>query len=98
MNNIRRPTVALAGLAGALLVYAAAAPAALAQPFPPRAPGWDKHPPPPQSAGIHAVVAGGMPGWQIALIAIGAALLAATVAVLADRAWTAHRKTNIAAA
>jgi hypothetical protein len=39
-----------------------------------------------------------MPGWQIALIAIGAALLAATVAVLVDRAWTAHRKTNIAAA
>jgi hypothetical protein len=97
MNTIRRLTVALAGLAGALLVYAAAAPAAPAQPFPPRAPGWDKHPPP-QSAGIHTVVAGGMPGWQIALIAIGAALLAATVAVLVDRAWAAHRKTNIAAA
>jgi hypothetical protein len=32
------------------------------------------------------LVAGGMPGWQIALIAAGAALLAATVAVLADRA------------
>ena len=32
------------------------------------------------------LVAGGMPGWQIALIAVGAALLAATVAVLADRA------------
>ena len=31
------------------------------------------------------VVAGGMPGWQIALIAFGAALLAATLAVLADR-------------
>jgi hypothetical protein len=98
MNTIGRLTVALAGLACALLVYAAAAPAALAQPFPPRAPGWDKHPPPPQSAGIHTVVAGGMPGWQIALIAIGAALLAATVAVLVDRARAARRKTNIAAA
>ena len=98
MNTIRRLTAALAGLAGALLVYAAAAPAALAQPFPPRAPGWDKHPPPPQSAGIHAVVAGGMPGWQIALIAIGAALLAATVAVLVDRVRATRRKTNIAAA
>jgi hypothetical protein len=97
MNTIRRLTVALAGLAGALLVYAAAAPAALAQPFPPRAPGWDKHPPP-LGAGIHTVVAGGMPGWQIALIAIGAALLAATVAVLVDRARAAHSKTNIAAA
>ena len=98
MNPIRRLSAALGVLPGALLAFAAVAPAALAQPFPPRAPGWDKHPPPPQSAGIHAVVAGGMPGWQIALIAIGAALLAATVAVLVDRAWTAHRKTNIAAA
>jgi hypothetical protein len=37
-------------------------------------------------------VAGGMPGWQIALIAIGAALVAALVAVLAYRAWTARRQ------
>jgi hypothetical protein len=36
-------------------------------------------------------VVGGMPGWQIALIAIGAALVAALVAVLAYRAWTARR-------
>ena len=39
-----------------------------------------------------------MPGWQIALIAIGAALLAATVAVLVDRARAAHRKTITTAA
>jgi hypothetical protein len=32
-----------------------------------------------------------MPGWQIALIAVGTALLAATVAVLADRARAARR-------
>jgi hypothetical protein len=37
-------------------------------------------------------VVGGMPGWQIALIAIGAALVAAVVAVLAYRAWTARRR------
>ena len=98
MNPTRRLTAALAGLAGALLIYAAAAPAALAQPFPPRPPGWDRHPPPPQPAGIHAVVAGGMPGWQIALIAIGAALLAATIAVRVDRGRAAHRKTITAAA
>jgi hypothetical protein len=72
---------------------------AAARPFPPRAPGWDKHPPlPPPRAGIHAVVAGGMPGWQVALIAIGAALLAATVAVLLGRARAAHRKTITTAA
>lgn len=32
-----------------------------------------------------------MPGWQIALIAIGAALLAATVAVVLDRARATRR-------
>jgi hypothetical protein len=37
------------------------------------------------------VVAGGMPGWQIALIAVGAALVAAVVAVLLDRARLARR-------
>jgi len=39
------------------------------------------------------VVVGGMPGWQIALIAAGAALLAAALTVLADRVRAAHRKT-----
>jgi hypothetical protein len=33
----------------------------------------------------------GMPGWQITLIAIGAALAAAVVAVLLDRARAARR-------
>jgi hypothetical protein len=41
---------------------------------------------------VRTVVVGGMPGWQIALIAIGAALLAATAAVLAYRAWTIRRQ------
>jgi hypothetical protein len=96
MNPVRRLAAALTGLAGALLAFAAAAPAALSRPFPPRPPGWDKHPPPTR-AGIHVVVVGGMPGWQITLIAIGAALLAATAAVLVDRARAAHRTTITAA-
>jgi hypothetical protein len=41
---------------------------------------------------VHTVVIGGMPGWQIALIAVGAALLAAIAAVVAYRAWTTRRK------
>jgi hypothetical protein len=41
------------------------------------------------------VVVGGMPGWQIALIAAGAALLAAALAMLADRVRAAHRKTAL---
>jgi hypothetical protein len=47
---------------------------------------------------VHTVVVGGMPGWQIALLAIGAALLAATVAVVADRARAARRETITVAA
>jgi hypothetical protein len=98
MNPVRRLTAALTGLAGALLAFAAAAPAALASgPGPP--PIREKHPPPPYGhwtrpvykVPVHTVVIGGMPGWQIALIAIGAALLAATAAVLLDRARTAAK-------
>jgi hypothetical protein len=37
------------------------------------------------------VTEGGMPGWQITLIALGAALVAATTAVLLDRARAARR-------
>lgn len=61
-------------------------------------PGWNKHPPLPLGHvtgpvyQIHTVVVGGMPGWHIAFIATGAALLAATAAVLAYRAWTIRRK------
>ena len=39
-----------------------------------------------------------MPGWQIALIAFGAALLAATLAVLAGRVRAAHRPSQPEAA
>jgi hypothetical protein len=38
------------------------------------------------------VVVGGMPGWQIALIVIGTALVAAAAAVLLDRTWAARRR------
>jgi hypothetical protein len=46
---------------------------------------------------IHTTVSGGMPGWQITLIAVAAALLAATVAVLADRARASRKATTAAA-
>jgi len=72
--------------------------------LPPVPPGLLKHPPLPPGHvtgpvyPVRTVVIGGMPGWQIALIAAGAALLAATVAVLAYRAWTAHRRPAAATA
>ena len=92
-RHLRRLAAALTALAGAWLGLAVAAPAAFAIAVPPL-PVREKHPPLP----VHAHTVVGMPGWQIALIAIGAALAAAAVAVLVDRAWAAHRKTIAAAA
>jgi len=90
MNRIQRCLAVLAGFGGALLTLAAAAPAACATRIPP--PGDTGGPatvPPPA---IHTVVTGGMPGWQITLIAAGAALLGAVLAVLLDRKWAARRR------
>jgi hypothetical protein len=42
-------------------------------------------------AAVQTVMLGDMPGWQIALIAIGAALVAGVAAVLVDRARSARR-------
>ena len=92
----RRLTLILAGLASALLAFSAAAPAAFASRPPPRPPGWNKHPSLP--AHTHTLVTGGMPGWQITLIAAGAALLAAVLAVLIDRARAARRRATTSAA
>jgi hypothetical protein len=41
---------------------------------------------------VRTVVVGGMPGWQIALIAIVAALVAAVAAVLFERARSTRRR------
>jgi hypothetical protein len=86
-HPLRRLAGALAALAAALLAAATAAPAAFARPVPPVGGGGTVAPPPP----VQVVVASGMPSWQIALIALGAAILAAAVAVFLDRARTARR-------
>jgi hypothetical protein len=46
---------------------------------------------------VRVVTAGGMPGWQITVIALGAALLAATAAVLLYRALAARRSAPVTA-
>ncbi len=97
IHSIRRAASILTGLAAAVLACSAA-PAALAAPAgigpvggspasssPNRA--W--HPPAP--AQIHSIISGGMPGWQITLIAAAAAILTAAAAVILDRARTARR-------
>jgi hypothetical protein len=106
IRHIRRIACVLAGLAGGLLAFAAA-PAAFARPAPPLtrelpAPlAAHIHQLAPETPGpvpVHTVVMGGMPGWQIALIAIGAALFTAAAAALLARAWTARRRAATAAA
>jgi hypothetical protein len=92
IRRIRRFAAVLAGLAAALVAFGAAP--AFAVPPPPRdGPAGTTVAP----ASVHTVVVGGTPGWQIALIAIGAALVAAAAAVFLDRARRARRNPATAA-
>jgi len=99
LKHIRRFAAVLAVLAGALVAFGATPAFAMHEPPPGSGSGITTSPvgttPP---AEVHTVVVGGMPGWQIALIAVVAALVAATAAVLADRARIARRKAIAATA
>jgi hypothetical protein len=95
IRHIRRIACVLAGLAAGLLACSTAPAFAVVVPA---SGGGGPAVAPPHLAPVHTVLASGMPGWQIALIAIGAALLAAAAAVLLDRAWTARRNPVSAAA
>ena len=87
---IRRLGGILAGMTAVLVACTAAgpAPAAFAIRVPPPG-GYSGRQVPPV---VHTVTVGGMPGWQIALIAAAAAVVAAMLAVLLDRAWAARRR------
>jgi hypothetical protein len=88
---LRRITAALAAVTGGVLAWAAAVPAASAAIIP--VPGDGSYGPVPAApAGAAQVIAaGGMPGWQITLIAVAAALAAAAAAVVLDRARPSRR-------
>jgi len=88
MTRIRRIAAVIGGLAASVLVALTTTTAAFAYAVP--APGGSAGPV--QPPGVHTIVAGGMPGWQIALIATGAAIFAAALAVTLDRTRTAHRQ------
>ena len=96
LRHIRRIAGVLVGLAAALLASGATPAFAMRVPDPQQPYPAASLTPAQVPAQIHTVtrtiVAGGMPGWQIALIVAGAALLAAAVAVLADRARAARRR------
>ena len=101
LHTIRRLAMILTGLTGALLAFCAgAAPAAFASVL-----GGDPHgrpglvsPPEPSLPQAHALATGGMPGWQIALIVAGAALLGAALAVTVQRLRAARRRVTVSAA
>lgn len=92
MNRITRILGILAGIGGALLGILATGSAALAYEVPPGGGGGPGSPP------VQVITNGGMAGWQITLIALGAALLASIIAVLADRSWLARRHRSAASA
>ena len=93
MNTIKglsRVGVLLASLGVIAVTFAGGASASTAMiPIPPGGPDAGSG-----TAGVIVVhsVAGGMPGWQIALIAVAAAFAAAIVAVLVDRTRSARRR------
>jgi ABC-type uncharacterized transport system permease subunit len=91
MNRIRlarHVAGVLAGLAGTVLACTSALPAAAAYRMPP--PGSQVRPVHPP-AHVQSIIVGGMPGWQITLIAAAAAVLAAAAALILDRARTARQ-------
>jgi hypothetical protein len=96
IQHLRRWAAVVAGLAAALVAFATPAFASL----PPGHGASAGHPaPPPVSTPVvHTIVTGGTPGWAITLIAIGAALLAAALAVLAERTRASRRRPVTAAA
>jgi hypothetical protein len=85
MKHFQRILAAVVTLAGAVVALATA-PAAFARPLPPPdccATG--------ANAPVTVITGGGMPGWQITLIAVGAALAGAALAILLERAWVARK-------
>ena len=93
---LRRITAVLAAVTGCVLAWAAVVPAASAAtlviPNPGRA---GDSIPVVAPAPVRVITAGGMPGWQITLIAVAAALAAAAAAVFLDRARASRRTASI---
>jgi hypothetical protein len=83
--------VVLAGLAIAAVSFAGGASASTAV-IPVGGGSGAPAPDPGPVTVVHTVVVGGMPGWQIALIAVVAALVTAFAAVLVERTRMARRR------
>jgi uncharacterized membrane protein len=81
-TRMRRLVAVLAGVTAALLASVATIPAAFASVAPNPGPGG------------RVVTGGGMSGWQLPVIVLGAVLLVAAAAVLLDRALATRRATS----
>jgi hypothetical protein len=90
--RLRRLIAALAVVTCGVLGWAGAVPAASASIIPVPADG--PYGPAPAPA-VPVITAGGMPGWQITLIAVAAALAAAAAAVVLDRARASRRTASV---
>ncbi len=101
MNHVRfiRRAVSVVAAAGAsFLGFILFAPSAFAMVVRPISDGSSAAAPPqPAPTVVHTIVAGGMAGWQITVIAVAAALLTATIAVFTDRARS-HRQVRVSTA
>jgi glycerol uptake facilitator-like aquaporin len=85
-RSATRVAIAAAALLGAII----AAPAAFATEVP--MPGRGDANTTAVPVTVHTVTVGGTPGWQIALFIVATAVLAAVIAVLADRMRTGRRR------
>lgn len=96
MIRCHRSGMVLAGIVVALLSLGGATPAfAFTMPLPlppgdPRAAAAHHGAP-----ATHIIAANGTPAWQVTLIAVAAALVTATAAVLLDRARAARRRPSV---
>lgn len=96
--RLRRPVAVLAALVAGLLASAASIPAAFAMVPDPGGAGGTAGVTPAPAPAVRVVVTGGMAGWQITSIALGAALLAAAAAVLLYRALAVRKAASAASA
>jgi hypothetical protein len=97
--RLRRLAGVLAAATCGLLASAATIPAAFARVVPP--PGGQygtTNVAPVPATTVRVITTGGMAGWQITSIALGAALFAATAGVLLYRALTARKAASAAIA
>ncbi len=98
-TRIRRFAAVLAAVISGVMAYAATVPAAFAMrvPLPGSQSGSAGVAPVPATT-VRVVATGGMAGWQITLIALGAALLAAAATVLLYRTLAARKAGSTATA